>query len=329
MICKICGKELPDGSTVCKYCGARCTPQEGEPGSRQPRRYSKKGIARRRLINTLSIVAVLLIIVLIFVLIIVSAGKAAKTAGQPEQTETTADTLAETTAETQTATTAETQAETAAATETQTEPEAQTEAETQPETETTPAAQTEPAKTGTYTLSINRTEVTASLRHYRELNVSVNETLPADITILSTVWSSNDESICRAEDGEAWGVAVGKATVTATVTLSDGQVLTADCLVTVVESQVVSTADYILPESAARLYTASELESLTAEQLTLARNEIYARHGRKFNSQTLQQYFDSKSWYSGTVSPESFSLSVLSSIELSNIATIQKAEASR
>ena len=42
----------------------------------------------------------------------------------------------------------------------------------------------------------------------------------------------------------------------------------------------------------------------------IARNEIYARHGRKFNDSELQAYFNSKSWYKGTVNPEDFSTSV-------------------
>ena len=35
----------------------------------------------------------------------------------------------------------------------------------------------------------------------------------------------------------------------------------------------------------------------SAAQLRLGRNEIYARHGRKFNDSSLQSYFESCSWY--------------------------------
>ncbi len=83
---------------------------------------------------------------------------------------------------------------------------------------------------------------------------------------------------------------------------------------------------YILPDSSTRLYTAEELEGLTKSELRIARNEIYARHGRRFESQDLQNYFDSKSWYNGTIAPEDFNNNVLSDIELKNIALIEDVE---
>lgn len=51
-------------------------------------------------------------------------------------------------------------------------------------------------------------------------------------------------------------------------------------------------AEYILPESASRLLTEADLENLTQEDLRIARNEIYARHGRKFLDEGLQEYFN-------------------------------------
>jgi len=58
-----------------------------------------------------------------------------------------------------------------------------------------------------------------------------------------------------------------------------------------------STDDYILPESDLRIYTSDELRVLTPEELRLARNEIYARHGRIFSADDLNCYFLGKSWY--------------------------------
>lgn len=55
--------------------------------------------------------------------------------------------------------------------------------------------------------------------------------------------------------------------------------------------------DYIIPDSDKRRLTESDLEDLTPRELTYARNEIYARHGRKFQSRELQKYFDSMEWY--------------------------------
>ena len=71
------------------------------------------------------------------------------------------------------------------------------------------------------------------------------------------------------------------------------------------------------------------LNALTDAQLRLARNEIYARHGRRFQNASLQAYFDSKSWYKGTIAPEDFDASILSNVEITNIERIKEVEAKR
>ena len=80
--------------------------------------------------------------------------------------------------------------------------------------------------------------------------------------------------------------------------------------------------DYILPSSADRLLTEEDIASLTKEELRIAKNEIYARHGRLFNDKSLQEYFNSKSWYTGYIPGLEFSESVLNNIELANISFI-------
>lgn len=61
---------------------------------------------------------------------------------------------------------------------------------------------------------------------------------------------------------------------------------------------------YVLSDSSSHLYTASEITSLnlSAAELVVARNEIFARHGYDFNNAGLQSYFNGCSWYhnSGT-----------------------------
>lgn len=81
-------------------------------------------------------------------------------------------------------------------------------------------------------------------------------------------------------------------------------------------------AKYILPKSASRLLTEADLENLTQEDLRIARNEIYARHGRKFLDEGLQEYFNGKSWYNGTIEPDDFKEDMLSEIERTNEDTI-------
>lgn len=84
--------------------------------------------------------------------------------------------------------------------------------------------------------------------------------------------------------------------------------------------------EYVLPDSAKRKLKKSDLKGLSKEELRVARNEIYARHGRKFDDKKLQKYFHSQSWYEGTVPASEFSEDVLSSVEKKNVAFIRQFE---
>lgn len=59
--------------------------------------------------------------------------------------------------------------------------------------------------------------------------------------------------------------------------------------------------DYILPDSDSKYYTKNDLKKLTQNEVRLARNEIYARRGRKFETKEIREYFEGKGWYHGTV----------------------------
>lgn len=347
MTCKICGKQLPEGSTTCKYCGARVKSGSvaSKPASGHRKRYSKKGLARRRMINLILLLLALAIIAAVIAGIVWSAnriGDGAKSdtpaASEPQTPETPEEPEAPVDDTPIIPEDEQTKEPEQPAEEQQPEEEP---AEEEPSTETPvteepaaeePAAE-EPAApqpaTDGYTISLNRTETTASLNHYRELEYYLNQELPAGVTVASTTWTSSNDAVVRAEEGRAWGVSLGEATVTVTVTLSNGHTMSAACHVNVVESQIVTYSEYVLAESSTRYYTADELKNLTADELLIARNEIYARHGRTFNNPELQQYFNGKSWYSGTISPENFDTSVLNSYERENVKTILAVEASR
>ncbi len=87
-----------------------------------------------------------------------------------------------------------------------------------------------------------------------------------------------------------------------------------------------STSEYLLPDSDSRYLTEDDLAGFTAEQCRLARNEIYARHGRRFSDPALQRYFDSLSWYSGTIEPSDFNDNVFNSYERANCRLIVQYE---
>ena len=76
--------------------------------------------------------------------------------------------------------------------------------------------------------------------------------------------------------------------------------------------------DFVLPDSSTRVLDKSELAGLSAEQCRIARNEIYAKHGRIFDDAGLQNYFNSCSWYHGTIPADRFSDTMLSDIEIKN-----------
>ena len=92
------------------------------------------------------------------------------------------------------------------------------------------------------------------------------------------------------------------------------------------EAAAATDGSYILPESSTRTYSRSELTKLSDYELFIARNEIYARHGRKFQSADLQEYFNSKSWYKGTTEAGAFDESVLNDTEVANASLIREIE---
>lgn len=75
---------------------------------------------------------------------------------------------------------------------------------------------------------------------------------------------------------------------------------------------------YLVPYVDSQLLTEEDVRYWSEEQLRLARNEIYARHGRIFADEQLQHFFESRNWYHGTVSAEDFSDSVLNEYEIAN-----------
>lgn len=90
------------------------------------------------------------------------------------------------------------------------------------------------------------------------------------------------------------------------------------------EAAMENSDGYILPNSDSKKLTKADLEGLTAQQLTYAKNEIYARYGRTFKSSELQDYFNGKDWYEPN---EDFKDEDLTKKEADNaefIATYQK-----
>lgn len=94
-------------------------------------------------------------------------------------------------------------------------------------------------------------------------------------------------------------------------------------------AEATDTADgYILPESDKRYLSTEDLAGLDQAMLRLARNEIYARHGRKFQSEDLNVYFSQQPWYHGYLSEGQFDDSVFNVYEKANLELIKSIESS-
>ena len=100
------------------------------------------------------------------------------------------------------------------------------------------------------------------------------------------------------------------------------------------EAVAAAAADpsgHLVPHSDTHQYTADEFAGYSDWDLYVARNEIFARHGRGFSNADLQAYFDGKTWYHEQYAPEEFDAmtSPLNDTEKANVATIRSLEESR
>jgi hypothetical protein len=77
-------------------------------------------------------------------------------------------------------------------------------------------------------------------------------------------------------------------------------------------------SEYILEFSDSKYLTEDDLEGFDADMCRIARNEIYARHGRMFDDEELQAYFDSLSWYEPKIPAADFEESMLNDYEMAN-----------
>ena len=81
----------------------------------------------------------------------------------------------------------------------------------------------------------------------------------------------------------------------------------------------INNYDQLFPQTAERYFTAEDFADCSEDILKLAKNEIYARHGRMFLDREIYEYFLTRMWYEPTYAPEEFDESCLNEYEKANI----------
>ena len=92
------------------------------------------------------------------------------------------------------------------------------------------------------------------------------------------------------------------------------------------QAPVAASDEYIISDSSTRYLTNADLNPLSEWEIRVARNEIFARHGRIFKSEDLASYYGEKSWYVPSIPPEQFDNSYLNAIEIENLKFITNYE---
>jgi hypothetical protein len=90
------------------------------------------------------------------------------------------------------------------------------------------------------------------------------------------------------------------------------------------DAVVAASLEYVLEDSSTRYLSEDELYDFGLEQLYLARNEVFARHGYDFKSRFLKDYFGGLSWYRVQPGLKDPSLSALESANVAVILAVEK-----
>lgn len=86
---------------------------------------------------------------------------------------------------------------------------------------------------------------------------------------------------------------------------------------------------YLLPDSDTYYISESDISWMDDNELMLARNEFYARRGRKFVTKSIQDYFNRQGWYNGTIDPDDFTPEMFNRYEQANVDFIVAYETKR
>ena len=94
--------------------------------------------------------------------------------------------------------------------------------------------------------------------------------------------------------------------------------------INIITTTSVKNNYFVIPDSSTRYLTEDDLMGLTSDELEIARNEIYARHGYIFVSNEWKDFFVGRYWYTPTSKDVT-----LNNVEEYNVSMILKEEATR
>ena len=179
----------------------------------------------------------------------------------------------------------------------------------EPETPTTDDKTDEPEAEPDVKLVLSRTELTLTPGEQAGLSVSVQAPYGREVYVF---WSSSDEKVASIDpSGMVTAVAAGECDM-----IASADEIRSICHVTVTEE---AASGYLLP-SDTRAITEDDLAGMDRETVSLARNEIFARHGRTFKTASIQAYFDSQSWYTPDPDFDENAPGALSALEKENLS---------
>lgn len=193
--------------------------------------------------------------------------------------------------------------------------------------------------------SVTLSESSTSVKQGSKIQLEA-KVKPVDAPSDNIVWSSSDPETASVDNN---GMVLGENEGVAIITCETENGKKATCTVTVKDTEKKTTVpsteappqavkqesrdrypsahyynydnDFILPDSSIRKLNANEVMGLGSELAQDAINEIYARHGYVFKTDSIRHYYQSQSWYHENYN---FSESDLSEIESYNIALLRK-----
>ncbi len=95
------------------------------------------------------------------------------------------------------------------------------------------------------------------------------------------------------------------------------------------DSSVDNSSGYLFEDSDSRYLAEYELYDMSAWDLRVARNEIYARHGRMFEDEALREHFEAQTWYEPIYTADemdAFGQSIFNDYEIYNLDLITQVE---